>query len=78
MLVHFNCLDSSSIQSCVIKKNGNIKITTRFLSEKMLMFAKLPLMGCIYDLVEIFYFPNDTIQKIYKKYNIEKFKFITC
>ena len=72
MLIDFTCLDSPSIQSFAIKKNDKVKLTTRFLSGKMPMFSKLFLMSFIYDLVETFYFLNDTIQKIYKKYNIEK------
>ena len=55
-----------------IKKNDQAKITTRFLSGKMLMFAKLALMSFIYELVETFYYPNETVQKIYDKYLIEK------
>ena len=36
-----NCLDSASIQSFAItKKIDNVKLTTRCLSGKILMFAK--------------------------------------
>ena len=38
----------------------------------MLMFAKLSLMSFICELVEIFYFPDKTFQKIYQKCLIEK------
>ena len=72
ILIDFNCLDSASIQSFAVKKNNNVKLTTRFLSGKMLMFVKLSLMSFIYELVETFYFPDETVKKIYEKYLIEK------
>ena len=36
------------------------------------MFVKLSLMSFIYELVETFYFPDETVKKIYEKYLIEK------
>ena len=66
MLSDFNCLDSSSIQSFAIKNPDNVKLTTRFSSEKMLMFAKLSLMSFIYELVETFYFPDEIVGKFTK------------
>ena len=74
MLIDFNCLDSALIQSFAVKKrNDNVKLTARFLSGKMLMFAKLSLMSFIYEFVETVYFPDDIIvKKIYEKYLIEK------
>ena len=32
MLIHFNCLELASIQSFALKKNYNVKLTTRFFS----------------------------------------------
>ena len=74
MLIDFNCLDSALIQSFAVKKrNDNVKLTTRFLSGKMLMFAKLSLMSFIYEFLETVYFPDDIIvKKIYEKYLIGK------
>ena len=54
------------------KKNDNVKLTTRFLSGKMHMFAKLSLMSFIYELVETVYFPDEIVKKIYERYLIEK------
>ena len=45
---------------------------TRFLLGKMLMFAKLFLMSFIYELVETFHFPSNTVKQIYQKYLIIK------
>ena len=72
MLIDFNCLESASIQLFAVEKNDNVKLTTRFLSEKMLMFAKLSLMSFIYELIETFYFSDEVVKKIYEKYLIEK------
>lgn len=38
----------------------------------MPMFAELSLMSFIYELVETFYFPSNTVKKIYPKYLIQK------
>lgn len=72
MLIDFNCLESASIQLFAVEKNDNVKLTARFLSEKMLMFAKLSLMSFIYELIETFYFSDEVVKKIYEKYLIEK------
>ena len=47
VIVDFCADESASIKSFAIKKNDQVKVTTRFLSGKMLMFAKLPLMSFI-------------------------------
>ena len=72
MLIDLNCLDSALMQSFAIKKNGNIKSSTRFLSGKMLMFGKLSLMCFVYELVETFYFPHEIVKKIYQKISYRK------
>ena len=72
MMIDFNCVESASIQSFAIKRKDNIKLITRFLSGKMLMFATLSLMSFINKLIETFYFPDETVKKIYQKYLIEK------
>ena len=63
---------SPSIQSFAVKKYDNVKLTTPFLSGKMLMFAKLSLMSFIYQLAKIFYFSDETVKKICEKYLVEK------
>ena len=70
MIIDFNCESTVSINSLVVNKNSEVKITTRFFSGKMLMFAKLSLMTFIYELVEIFYFPNIKTKEIFQKYDI--------
>ena len=45
MFLEFNNHQSASIKSFLVKKNDCVKVTTRFLSGKMLMFAKFSLMS---------------------------------
>ena len=72
MTVDFNREESASIKSFVIKKNDQVRVTTKSLSGKMLMFAKLSLMSFIYEIIETFCFPDKKVQQIYDKYLIEK------
>ena len=46
-------------------------MTTHFMSEKLLIFAKLSLMSFIYEVIETFYFPDENVREIFKKYGIE-------
>ena len=59
-------------QSFAVKKRNMIKVTSRFMSRKVVMFAKLSLKRFIYELNETMCFPNETALSIYKKYGIEK------
>ena len=72
MVIDFNDHESASIKSFAVKKKNEIKVTSRFMSGKLLVFAKLSLKCLIYVLVEIFYFPSQLVLDIYKKYKIEK------
>ena len=38
----------------------------------MLMFSKVSMKSFVYDLIDIFMFPNTEIQKIYNKYRINQ------
>ena len=72
MIIDFNDRESASIKSFAVKKKNEIKVISRFMSGKLLMFAKLLLKSFIYDLAETFCFPSQLIVEIYKKYKIEK------
>ena len=63
---------SASIRSVAIEKNTKVNLTTRFLSGKMLMFSKVSIKSFVYDLIDIFMFPNQEIQEIYQKHQVEK------
>ena len=55
-----------------IKKNNNVKVTSRFIKGKMLMFPKLSIKSFVYDMIDVFCFPNADIQSIYDYHQIEK------
>ena len=71
-LIEFDHEDCNSIKAVIVKKNQNIRPTTRFLSGKMLMFAKVSIKSFVCDIIDVFMFPNETTKTIYDKYNIEK------
>ena len=66
MIIEFNDGESASVKSFAAKKKNVIKATTRFMSGKLLLFAKLSLKSFIYTLIETVHFPNDTIKKFTK------------
>ena len=69
MIIEFNDLESSSIKSIAVKSETNIKCTTRFMSGKLLMFAKLSLKSFVYSLIELLHFPEEhpVVASIYEK-----------
>ena len=77
-LIEFDQQNSNSIKAVMVKKNQNIKPTTRFLSGKMLMFAKVSIKSFVCDIIDVFMFPNETTKSIYKKYNVEKCYVFQC
>ena len=77
-LIEFDHQNSNSIKAVIVKQNQNIKPTTRFLSGKMLMFAKVSIKSFIYAIIDVFMFPNEKTKKIYEKYNIEKCYVYQC
>ena len=50
--------------------NPNVKITTRFIKGKMLMFVKTPVISFAYDMIDLFCFPEDNakVRAIYYKH----------
>ena len=63
---------SASIRSVAIKKNNQVKLTTWFSRGKMLMFSKVSIKSFVYDLIDVFMFPNQEIREIFQKYQVEK------
>ena len=78
MIIEFSNSGSSSVKTIAVKSNINLKCTTRFMSGKLLMFAKLSLKSLkslkSYSIVELLTFPeeNSIVSKIYEKYDIER------
>ena len=36
------------------------------------MFSKLSIKAFVYDIIDVFMFPNETTKNIYQKYGVEK------
>ena len=72
MIFELNNHKSTLIKLFPVKKRTNIKVTSHFISGKLLMLAKLLLKSFVYELIEIFCFPNEKTKQIFKKYQIEK------
>ena len=75
MVVEFNNRESTSIKSFALKNRNEIKLTTRFMLGKLLIFPKRYLQSFIYDLLETFCFPQKKIIDLNKKYLIEVYFF---
>ena len=71
MIYKFHPQHTAATKALAVKKNDIIKPSTRFFSGKMLMFAKISLKSFIYDLTELFMFPNQKTKKNYDKYQID-------
>ena len=71
-IIDFSDQDTASIKALSVKTNDKVKITTRLMKGKMLMFSKLSLKSFVYDIIDIFCFPDEDVKKIYERYKIIK------
>ena len=71
-MIDFDKNEFNNIKSIIVKVDTNINVSSRFIKGKMLMFAKLSLKAFVYDMIDVFCFPNEEIQQIYDYYQIEK------
>ena len=71
-MINFDKNECNSIKSIIVKGDTNINVSLHLIKGKMLMFAKLSLKAFIYDMIDVFCFPNEEIQQIYDYYQIEK------
>ena len=69
-IIDFSDQDTASIKSLGVKTNDKVKITTRFIKGKMLMFSKISLKAFVYDLIDTFCFPDEEVQEIYARNEI--------
>lgn len=72
MIVDFCAEKAPSIKSFSVKEKEHVKVTTRFLSGKMLMFPKLWFMSFDYKILETFCFSGKKVREIYDKYSLER------
>ena len=71
-MIYFDEEYTSSIKSVAIEKKSKVNLATRFLHGKMLMFSKVSIKSFVYDLVDVFMFPNQEIQEIYQQYQVKR------
>ena len=71
-LIDFDGEYISSVKSLAIKKETKINLTIRFLNGKILMFCKTSIQSFVYDLIDIFMFPDEIVKNIYEKYEVIK------
>ena len=71
-LIDFDEEYSSSIKSLAVKQSNKVNLTTRYLNGKMLMFSKVSIKSFVYDLIDVFMFPNEEIKKIYAEFKVDR------
>ena len=72
MIIDFENNECNSIKSIIVKGDTNIEVSSRFIKGKTLMFEKRSLKLFVYDMIDVFCFPNEEIRRIYDYYQIEK------
>ena len=71
-MIDFDKRESNSIKSIVVNSSTMVDVSTRFCKGKMLMFAKMSLQLFVYDIIDVFCFPDDKIKGIFNKNDNEK------
>ena len=71
-MIDFDKRESNSIESIVVNSSTMLDVSTRFCKGKMLMFAKMSLKSFVYDIIDVFCFPDDKVKRIFDK-NDKKF-----
>ena len=62
----------NSIFAFACKRQQNVKVSTRYISTKLLINAKISLASFIYDCIDTFCFLNEATQAIYDRHEIIK------
>ena len=71
-MIDFDKREFNSIKSTVVNSSTMVDVSTRFCKGKVLMFGKMSLKSFVYDIIDVFCFPDDKIKGIFDKNNIEK------
>ena len=71
-MIEFDKTECNSIKFILVKGSDTVNVSSHFIKGKMLMFAKLSLKSFIYDMINVFCFPDAEIGQIYDFYQIEK------
>ena len=64
--------DVNSVKAVACKKQTVVKVSTRYISSKLLINAEISLVSFIYDCIDTFYFPDEKTLLLYGKYQIIK------
>ena len=70
-LIDFDEEYVSSIKSLAAREETKVNLT-RFLNRKMLMFYKTSIQSFGYDVIDVFMFPDEDVEKIYENNKTEK------
>ena len=71
-MIDFDKRESNSIKSIVVNSSTTAYVSTRFGKGKMLIFAKMSLKSFVYDIIDVFGFPDDKAKGTFDKNDIEK------
>ena len=67
-IIDFDEKQSNSIKSLAVEVKTIIAVTTRFMKGKILMLAKTSLQNFVYDMINVFMYPEEEeVKKIFKK-----------
>ena len=65
-MIDFNKRESNRIKSIVLNSSTTVDVSsTRFCKGKMLMFAKMSLKSFVYDIIDVFCFPDDKVKGLF-------------
>ena len=68
----FDKRESNSIKSIAVNSSTTVDVSARFCEGKMLMFGKMSLKSFVYNIIDVFCFPDDKVKRIFDKNDIEK------
>ena len=65
-MIDFDKRESNRIKSIVVNSSTTVDVSsTRFCKGKMLMFAKMSLKSFVYDIIDVFCFPDDKVKGLF-------------
>ena len=64
--------ESNCIKSIVVNSSTTVDVSTRFCKEKMLMLPKMSLKSFVYNIIDIFCFPDYKVKGIFDENDIER------
>ena len=71
-MIDSNKRESNCIKSIVVNSSTTVDVSTRFCKEKMLMLPKMSLKSFVYNIIDIFCFPDYKVKGIFDENDIER------